>query len=419
MSIVKTAGTAKLSLTGQSVGGLGSNISGNTLISLQSAGGFGNPSTNEISFNDEYLIRYYNSNTGFSGSSSFGIYQSSNRILYHNGSALELVPVRVQGATADIAVFNNTNALASNVNNSVYFKTGDYYTGILRTIGIDNTSARLGFFTGANNSLLERFSITNTGLVGIGLTSPNQLLDVNGRVRIRHNGVTAGIWMSNSTNGLTDADGAFYGNKSDTETGIWVGNGWRFWVNGAGNATVSGLAGTGTRSVYADASGMLTTTAPVAEPKTYYSGIGSASFKALNNNSGTFVAENLNGIGYMSAGSTDRLIANFNLPTGARITEITLYYLNMDNTKRFSVFANKSGYNASFSSEIVYDFTSQISESNTAIKSQVFPVEFLKSYIDNEIYIYSIRISVQTTEGANSTWSNNMGIKGIKITYTL
>lgn len=93
-----------------------------------------------------------------------------------------------------------------------------------------------GFFTSASGYAL----ITGTGNVGIGLLTPNELLDVNGRLRIRHNGNTSGLWLSNSTNSIGSADGAFYGMKNDTETGIWIGNAWRFWVNNAGNGYLNG-----------------------------------------------------------------------------------------------------------------------------------------------------------------------------------
>ncbi|GAB3503466.1 tail fiber domain-containing protein [Emticicia fontis] len=82
--------------------------------------------------------------------------------------------------------------------------------------------------------------ITGKGRVGIGLDTPKEILDINGRVRIRHTTNTSGIWMSNSTNSLDGADGAFYGMKSDTETGVYIGNAWRFWVNSAGNGYLGG-----------------------------------------------------------------------------------------------------------------------------------------------------------------------------------
>jgi hypothetical protein len=100
------------------------------------------------------------------------------------------------------------------------------------------------FNTTANGttSIQERMKISHNGLVGIGLTNPNQILDINGRMRIRHTpGFTSGVWMSNSTNGLGDGDGAFFGLLNDTQAGIFIGNSWRFAFNNNGNAVITGF----------------------------------------------------------------------------------------------------------------------------------------------------------------------------------
>lgn len=97
------------------------------------------------------------------------------------------------------------------------------------------------FGTGRSYSFNEKLRIKGNGRVGIGLNNPNHILDINGRVRIRHiTDETAGIWMSNSTNGLGNADGAFFGMRDDVSAGIWIGNNWRFWVNNAGRANADG-----------------------------------------------------------------------------------------------------------------------------------------------------------------------------------
>lgn len=114
----------------------------------------------------------------------------------------------------------------------VYGTTGSG-TGVY---GSSSGSGTAGYFSSFSGHSL----VTGSGKVGIGISTPNNLLDVNGRVRIRHNTNSSGIWMSNSTNGLSDADGAFYGMKTDTEAGIYIGNLWRFWVNNAGNGYLSG-----------------------------------------------------------------------------------------------------------------------------------------------------------------------------------
>jgi hypothetical protein len=77
--------------------------------------------------------------------------------------------------------------------------------------------------------------------VGIGTTTPQYRLDVNGRMRIRSGGGSAGIWLNNNAN---DASPAFVGMESDNVVGFYgagAPNGWGFTMN-----TVSGNIGIGT-----------------------------------------------------------------------------------------------------------------------------------------------------------------------------
>lgn len=78
--------------------------------------------------------------------------------------------------------------------------------------------------------------ITNANLyndgsrIGIGTTTPGYTLDINGRTRIRNNGLSAGLWFNKSDN----TEAAFVGMANDTVTGFW-GNGtvgaWRIGVD--------------------------------------------------------------------------------------------------------------------------------------------------------------------------------------------
>jgi hypothetical protein len=165
----------------------------------------------------------------------------------------------VQGSsTTGIGVFGiSTSGIGGS------FSSGSGYALITGTgnvgIGTSNPAAQLDikgfthtshFYFGANQDTYIRGGVNASnvlindvaglGSVGIGLSNPNELLDVNGRMRIRHKINTAGLWMSNSTNSLNGADGAFYGMKTDTETGIFIGNAWRFWVNSAGSGFLNG-----------------------------------------------------------------------------------------------------------------------------------------------------------------------------------
>ncbi|MCP9756602.1 hypothetical protein EGI26_15665 [Lacihabitans sp. CCS-44] len=156
--------------------------------------------------------------------------------------------------------------------------------------------------------------IAGMGSVGIGLSNPNELLDVNGRMRIRHNVNTSGLWMSNSTNSLNGADGAFYGMKTDTETGIYIGNAWRFWVNNNGQVTSTSLAGAGNRPLLADANGVISA---ASSSQTLL--LQPSHFHALSSSSPIIRTEN--SISLTGAGT---IVAPINLPVGAKINSIIL-----------------------------------------------------------------------------------------------
>ncbi|MBI1825366.1 MAG: hypothetical protein HY287_13580 [Planctomycetes bacterium] len=60
--------------------------------------------------------------------------------------------------------------------------------------------------------------MTDSGNVGIGTITPGRLLDVNGRMRVREGGGTAGIWFYQTT---PAADRAFVGIYDDTTVGLY------------------------------------------------------------------------------------------------------------------------------------------------------------------------------------------------------
>ena len=76
-------------------------------------------------------------------------------------------------------ITTNPVALSAGVENASYFKTNNYYTGAVKTIGTSSAAARLALFTYADpgsNNLRERLSISDAGNVGIGNISPTRPL---------------------------------------------------------------------------------------------------------------------------------------------------------------------------------------------------------------------------------------------------
>lgn len=90
---------------------------------------------------------------------------------------------------------------------------------------------------GANGNTLRHNGTTyistanlyNNGTnIGVGTASPSYILDINGRMRLRHNGTTAGLWFNNSTNTET----SFIGQYTNDRWGIFAGGTWKFAVDG-------------------------------------------------------------------------------------------------------------------------------------------------------------------------------------------
>ncbi|MEO6131500.1 MAG: tail fiber domain-containing protein, partial [Saprospiraceae bacterium] len=151
--------------------------------------------------------------------------------------------LHVVNTNPSLLKLENSTILGTDIKDELYFKTGGYYTGSIKTIGTGTVYARMGLFTyasGAASGLLERVSILDNGFVGIGTPSPSFILDVNGQMRLKYNGTPAGLWFSNSTN---NNEPACVGMYNDTHVGFYGDNGagWKFVMN-----TTSGNVGIGT-----------------------------------------------------------------------------------------------------------------------------------------------------------------------------
>ena len=94
--------------------------------------------------------------------------------------------LQVKAGDSAVMLLQNSNAAGSNVKTSLYFKTGNNYSGSVATIGTAATH-RLGLFTFGGSSaagLQERLSVMDDGKVGINNTAPTAQLDVQGSVKI-------------------------------------------------------------------------------------------------------------------------------------------------------------------------------------------------------------------------------------------
>lgn len=156
---------------------------------------------------------------------------------FHDGLGPAGVFTVANSSSSGVPISASTNGLGKTARFSNSNASNNSNTLEVETDGSGNA----GYF----NSALGNALITGNGRVGIGVSTPSELLDVNGRARIRHNVNTAGVWMSNSANSLSIADGAFYGLKSDTEAGIYIGNNWRWWIKNNGDQVVGNNLGVG------------------------------------------------------------------------------------------------------------------------------------------------------------------------------
>src|SRR5688572_30011218 len=78
--------------------------------------------------------------------------------------------LHISGTDSLILKLENLTPLNTNVRANLLFKTGNRFTGAIKTIGTSGVDARLGLFTFASldaTFLKERMSILDNGMVGI------------------------------------------------------------------------------------------------------------------------------------------------------------------------------------------------------------------------------------------------------------
>ncbi len=145
-----------------------------------------------------------------------------------------------------VAVFENGNTMATGTNVGIYFKNGNNYTGALKTTATGANSSRLGLYSYAGTGpgvLKEYLSVLDDGKVGIGTTTPTNLLTVAGTGSFTNNDATLTTPSLKVTSIATSVaspaisgEGASAGVLGTSATGIGV-----FGISGVSLLNISGV----------------------------------------------------------------------------------------------------------------------------------------------------------------------------------
>lgn len=260
--IEKTNGTAEQTIRGIASGSAGS--SGNSKLNLESNyiySLFGAYANSAINFNsqagNEFSITNY---TGFyplngtnsvlsirKGNSSLATFDTYGIAMAENkgiGFGIKSIfPITMDANLGDKISLGGLTVYGSGYPSGPHNGMG-LQNNLFQIFSKSNTDD-IAFGYGESTAFTENIRIKGNGKVGFGNSTPNlntdERIEINGRLRIRDSTSTAGVWFNNSANSSNYVDGAFHGMLNNTNTGIFIGGGWRFWVNNAGNTTITGF----------------------------------------------------------------------------------------------------------------------------------------------------------------------------------
>lgn len=243
---------------------------------------------------------------------------------------------------------------------------------------------------------------------GAGVVNSNSETVFTNRLRLNHSGSTSGLWMNNSANSLNIGEGAFWGMKNNTESGLWIGGNWRYWINNLGVIHSTSLAGTGSRLVYANSNGGLTTGA--AQRIHSVSGL---NFKVYAPANPTQVLKTMGIDVFGNEGDNYSLISHIELENGARVTKIEVDFL-----KEVVLPTFKFTFSKLLKSNIVFTEIASLVVSPETVANSYFLTGSIvtNEVIDNSQYYYFLHISPwQSGNESNWTVPNHFRIRGYRV----
>lgn len=246
--------------------------------------------------------------------------------------------------------------------------------------------------------------------IGDGASSVSATTLVSNRLRLKSNiGYTAGLWMNNSANSTSIVNGAFWGMKNDLESGVWIGNSWRFWINTNGKLFSTSLAGTGTRLVYANADGSLS-----AGTSEKIHAVSALNFKARSSNPNHRVILSVLDV-YGTPGETFGFVSPLEIENGAIVNKIEIEFKQYTASTyfKFSLFRLSKFLAA----------PSSIADVQANLQHPYFQLINmpLSEIIDNDQYNYFIYFDPVNSSGSPVPWIDNLSLtlKGYKVYYSL
>jgi hypothetical protein len=288
----------------------------------------------------------------------------------------------------------------------ISFYKADVYSGYLWSNGL---RFELGTPVGSDipvaiaPGLFPAGVFTAGGWVGIGgVTEPLYPLDVNGRMLVRHQGQTAGIFFNNSTN--TSAP-AFVGMETNNLVGFFgSGIGWGFNMNtNTGDVQIGG---------HATADNFILTS-----PATRYLSVPYTAFSAGNSSEQMFKQ---NGGAWLTNGVSN-LYSPVNLPHGATITNVGFNVLDVGGSSDLECTLYRQPITAGPATTIVPEALASARTGGNPGNTVISDNTIASPVINNQGYSYYLVI--RNVIGGGTTvqpWESSfMQIYAAVITYTI